>query len=328
MAITSTKVIKYPKGEIGKDASFAVDYKIEMEDGDSVVTALGDPALPAKGDTYNFNGETHPAAHTIKRARIIKASPSKVIAVVTCDYELKQTDPDGPDPNGDPTSDPLEVQVRVTPGYRVVSQAIDKAEFLGYFDKDGNTVNPADPTLTIGTKYPIQNSALVPYIPVPERPISFPTLTIERYYWGWNHNFDGAIGTTNDAAYGINFVDGSGKEIYNRLFQIDELYLHNVTAQQAQFGNRIYYWVTVELWIGDFYLDVPDIGVTQFGSVGVNGKRPLEPIKNKHGENIQEPVALDGNGVALQDPETQGTIYLRWESATSSDFNALGPLVD
>lgn len=323
MAVQSIDYQRYSqRGSDGADKyELAVIAKVTMDAGDGVVTALSAPGLPAKGSTYNHFGETHPATlRTIGVQRVHKNTPSKSIVNLILNYEQEQ--PEQKDPSGGPTSNPEDVQAILTPGYRFATEYIENAEFIEFVDANGDTVvGGGTAVLRPGYRGPMVNAANVPYLPVPEQEIAWPTLTLEKYYRRWSNLFDEAVLNTNDADYRIIFPDGSGTIVYDRAFARGELLLQNITATQRQFGNQIWYWLRFEFWIGTWTRDLLNAGFAQRETAfGTDPK--LRPILNEAGELVESPVNLDASGFVAADGATP--IYTRWKTRNEFPFDLLG----
>lgn len=337
MAVTSVKKFATPSGETGKrEDTLTITYRVDMEQGDGVTVALQAAGLPSVGDFYEFNGQTYPALHNgVKRARMVKATPPK--AYVDCEFVLQFKEPDEPGDDGGPVEDPNDVQPVLIPGYRTVNEVIRNAEFIAYVNADGDEITPDESgrppgeilggsgTLTAGDKRSVSNSAWIPYVPAPEEPKGLPILTLKKYYRTWFNGFDDAVTKSNSASYQINFIDGSGVSVYNRTFAAETLFLSSIEAEQRQFESQIWYWLTFEFWIDPdgWFRDFADQGITEIDwDYGTKSGKGHKPIKSVRGNNVNDPVNLDGYGRAASAGDDP--IYLRWRTKQTYNFDLLG----
>lgn len=336
MAVTSVKKIATPSAEKSqRETTLTITYRVDMEAGDGASVALQASQLPDIGDFYEFNGVVFPALHNgSKRVRLTKATPPK--AYVDCEYVLRATEPDEPGDDGGPVEDPNDVQPILLPGYRTVNQVIRNAEFIAYVNADGDEITPDESgrpageilggtTLNAGDKRPVSNSAWIPYIPAPEEPKGLPILTLKKYYRSWFNGFDDAITTSNNASYLIHQIDGSGVTTYNRTFAAETLFLASIEAEQRQFGPELWFYLTFEFWIdpAGWFRDFADIGITEVDwDYGTKSGKGYKPIKSERGNNVNDPVNLDGFGRRASVGDE--TIYLRWRTKDTSNFDSLG----
>lgn len=359
-------VISVKYGQVPGNATFArtgdnlvIPYVVRCDDpADGPYTVLaraglgplpgpGQVGLPTVGNTYAWGNDTGPARLVDLQITNVVVKETDSGAFDYIEYKVNgnfiKEVPDGLDPNGNPTADPLNVQAQVIPGWRTITEVIENAEFLGYFDAAGIELTPnpnADTgapknrpvgtSLTKGDKYVPQNSATTPYVPAIERERAIETVTTKAYYRPWSNAWNGIIGKINDAAYTISQTDGSGTVVYNRTFPIYTLYLHSISPEFRQIGNQIWYWVTVEFWYEPrtWYADVHDSGKQIVGKEGSDSwKTEQKPIQSERGQISNEPQKLDGTGRLLNDStaviNTTTDVYLRWRDIEPADFSQL-----
>lgn len=327
---------KPPAGSFSDSDELSVSYVVTTDDpldGPQTIKGIfgnslpGPDTIPSRGGAWSWGNDSSGSAivtsHDVQRT---KRNAGGATWIVTPKFERSSDEPDQPNPSGGKATDPTQVQNILLPGYRLVSRPVQKAEFLGWFNKNGTAITPPNATMTIGEEYPIQNTALIPYIPVPERLVGMKTLTLKKYYRPWNHDFDDAIQKVNNAPYTVDYKDGSGTSVYNRTFETGTLLLNSVTPSHSQFGDQVWYYVSIEFWIDadGFNKDRPDRGLTEIADATVT---PLswKPIKNDIGENISEARWLNGSGGVLTTPKDSNThVYLRYREFKEYNFGSLG----
>lgn len=287
----------------------------------------GPDTLPTRGTRWEYGNDSGVQRLTKHVPVRVKSDANGTIWYVACKYERESDEPNGqPNSQGDVVDvPPDEVQAILEPGYRIVSEPIERAIFLGYFDGDGNELDPPGASLVVGDVTPIRNSALIPFVPVPERLVAYQTLTLKKYIRPWNPAFDDAIQKVNSRDYQIQFIDGSGTTIYDRTFEPGTLLLNSINPQQRQFGNEIYYWLDLEFWIDEdgFNKLHANKGLTQIKGNGTSVVE-WEPIQNDRGQRLQEPVFLDAKGKVNKTPRDPNThLYLKYLEYHMYDFDDL-----
>lgn len=319
-----------PSASLTQDGAIVIraNARIKMDASDGIVAAMNAANLPQQDDTYNLFGETYNGVtlRDLEFGTVIKTpEQSEVDCVLT--YVRDPINPQEPTGSGGRTDDPENVQPILTPGYRFVSKPVFTGIFWGVYEGDGTELDPTDNTKpgwrVTGIPVPISNASGVPIEPTPEEMFPVPTLTLEKYYRKWDNAFDDAVLKTNDDEFRIIFPDDSGVVVYDRTFDIEELLLQNITATQRQFGSEIWYWLKFEFWIGDFYLEFPNMGLTQLVPVpGSPSTFMRVPIQTTNGQLLPEPVQLDQYG--QEAAQNANANFTRWYFRDSYDFNLLG----
>ena len=371
MAVVSVKVLSVPGDATfggGDDLSIGLlvrcddpadgPYTVEAAAGNS---SPGPDVIPTRGSAYNWGNDQNPSAQcdslqiVPRRSRSTSSNANEFIEyIVTAIYKRPNIDAGGgggggsagggytgrgQTPSGEWASDPTNVEVKVTPGYRIISKAIRRADFIGYFDHDDNQFTPSiqgdplgNPLMTApSTNQPVWSSSQEQFLPLPEIEIGVPTVTCGAYYASWNQQWDNAIQHVNDDAFSITFIDASGTTVYDRSFPEDTLLLNNIQATQSQFGSAVWYWVQFEFWINpdkwhEAFLDEGTRKVLE-ANQSKYGRTKWQPIVSDRGGTLTAPVQLDGTGRPLSDEHQSNNIeqvYLKYGLKPQYDFSLIG----
>jgi len=286
----------------------------DPDDGDPV--ALAATGIPRVGHAHPTQSFAY-----CKRVYTEPDPDSRLKFTVVAEYE---TPPRGTNPGGD-NPDPL---LR-TPDYSwqwvTRNEPIRFAKFTKIIKvkRDGSEAITSSGVQTVA-RYPVQNSALVAFDPLPERSVSTPVLKVER---------NQASFLASDANNYVDHVNFDQFTVAGNIITAGQAYMQSITATR-QFENDIYYWrVSYELhfqpqgWTVDL-LDHGDHETVWLPAQGGNGamwvRRPI-------GTELPVDSNLDGAGAKLEIPafgsQLPGdvlAVFLRYEYAPTAVFANLG----
>lgn len=374
MAVVSVKVLSLPgEASFGGGDNLSISLLVRCDDPSdgpyTVLSVVGNPLpgpdiIPARGTPYNWGNDQNGSSRcdnlqvAPRRSRSTAPNANEFIEyIVTANYLRPNSDAGGGGgggsgsagggggytgkgmkPDGDWAEDPADVDIKVTPGYRIISKPIRRAEFIGYTDQDGTAFTPStlgnpegNPLMPANTEQPVWSSTQEQFLPLPEIEIGVPTVTHGAFYESWDNTWDNAIQKVNDANFTIDFKDYSNLDVYVRTFAADTLLLNNIQATQTQFGTTVWYWVSFEFWVNPdgWFESFLDEGTRQVleASASKYGRTTWAPITAARGGTITAPVQMDGTGRPLSD-EHQNTVieqvYLKYRLKAQYDFSLIG----
>lgn len=336
MAVTYVCRTKEIAGQFSDKDELTETYEVRTDDPNdgpyTILAIQGNPApgpdtLPTRGTLWNWGNDSGGATcRNLSMPELFKSEPSGNTYYVKCNYLRESIEPGEPTDQGTKAFDPDDVKPQLFPGYRSESIPVDKAEFLGYFNNAGTEITPAGATMVKGEEYPIQNSALVPFLPVPEILKTYETVSVRGYYRPWNFNLSNAVDSTNLTEFQIDYKDGTGESVFDKTYPIGTLLLKSVNVEPRGFGPRIWFWTTIEFWHdpNGFDWSFLDKGITKIVDPAAT---PIEweAIKKDNGEDVAEEVPLNGAGDKLATPLSAAThVYLRYRVREKYEFGNLG----
>lgn len=267
---------------------------------------------PWPGRTYNYAGgvDVTSVCKSVDVKYVEGSEGTKWI--VNSSFSPEQGQPqEQQDAQGNNTTNPLLWRDELDVSYSSITVPVEAAEFRAF---QPNVIN--NRFLPTGYVGPIVNSALKPYDPTLEEEAQIKVLRITKYspvYQG--ANFDAYQGAINGDRIMIN------KPLY-RFQQTIEPYRAYIKGLSATFAvtNNIPHWrQTMELHICNLLygwfrvlvdrgLDARRLpgdpnghgGTVSHSEFAVAGSVPAEPIKDKDGVPVTEPVLFDGNGQPLR----------------------------
>ena len=164
---------------------------------------------------------------------------------------------------------------------------------------------------------PIVNSATDYFDPPVEIDASRFSIVIEKNLSAvpsWVLNY---ANTINESPFNI-----QGLTIPAKTAKLSELAISELQREQTAGGTVDFYSLTFRLELatadeGDWTLRVLDQGLHQFDRA--ENKTPILI----DGEPAKQPVLLDGNGLAITDPEPTDAVFLEFDGYVEKDFSVL-----
>lgn len=288
---------------------------------------------PWPGRNYNYAGGFDPTSicKTVNVKYVQGSGGTKWLVDAAFSPEQGQAQ-EQQDAQGNNTTNPLLWRDEIDITYSQVTVPVEAAEFRAFIP---NFIN--NKFFPFGYRGAVVNSALKPYDPTLEEEAQIKVLRITKYspvYQGGN--FDRYQGAINGDRVVIN------KPQY-RFFQTIEPFHAYIKGLSATFAvtNNIPHWrQTMELHICNFvfgwFRPVVDRGLDARRAAGdPNGRGGTvsesevatfgavahEPIKDKDGVPITEPVLLDGNGQPLKPGNSP--IIMVWNTRNILPFSPI-----
>lgn len=290
--------------------------------------------LPWPGRVFNYAGGFDPTS-ICKSVDANWTEKSAGQFIVTANYEPAQGNfqqEEQPDNTGRNTTNPLLWADEVDVSYSSISIPVEAAEFRGFAPSP--LVNRHMP---IGSFRPITNSALKPYDPSIEEEAQIKIIRITKHSaFSQVEQFNKYIGainsdtvTINKPAYGIRDTFGPFRAYIKGLsgtFAITNGIRHWRQTIEVHVSPLIFGWLRP---IVDRGLDArrgqgdPDGrgGVVSEADLTTAGVIGHEPIKDKEGVPITEPVLLDGDGQPRKPGEN--AVYLLYNVRAVQPFSSI-----
>ena len=318
-------------------ASYRSAYRVTVDDPldqpDLVLAHFrGNADLPWPGRAFKFgNGFDATVFCKTIDADFVEHSAGQF--VVRCTFSSQQNDEkqDGQTPDGKTSQDPTQWHDEIDVSYTQVSIPVERATFQGFLpDGINNTF------LQKGKVGPIVNSALCVYDPTLEEEIDIKVLRITKYLKAYDGatfgKFQGAVNSDE-----VSIVKSAYK--FKESFGKYQGFMRANSAQFAITNGKPHYRQTIEVHIHplengwrrlvvDRGLDArraaedPDGkgGTISNSDVADAGAVYHEPIKDKEGYAITEPVLLDGNGQPLKVTSGMNPVYLIYSTKKEMAF--------
>lgn len=306
---------------------------------------LTNPILRVLGDSYAYGNDNDPWAYCTKIDPQRESRTAKLWQVVL-GFETRAEEENGRDKNGDPTNNPLEYFTELE---------ISKAQFQRAVEKAYNlTALPGRPVNTLG---PVTNSAGTTFDPPLMRDDSHLVLRITKYM---DHFPEAHARQFQDGINSKKWTLWLEFQQFIMVFIRHEAKLQNLGgsfhARLVQEGNKaprlVRYWKnTYEIhqrdggWIeevvdrglharaeiGDpdgrgglvgFKADGSAMDSVEFAAAFPAGTPCKRRLKDAWGENIDEPVLLDGKGQPLACGAPP--VYIKYRTLKEFPFDALG----
>jgi hypothetical protein len=303
------------------------------------------PNLPVLGTSYAYGNDSDPFAFCNKIDPQYQSDRSRKLWAVVCTFEtIDKEQEQGRDKDGNPTNNPLEFHAELD---------ISKAQFMRPVEKAWNlTALPHRPVNTAG---PVTNSAALVLDPPLEKPQTDLVYRVTKYM---DHFPDAQAREYADAINDGNFTLNSTFHEFTTTFLQYEALLANLggsfNARVVDVGGNdqlVKYWKNayeIQSRQGGWIEEVVDRGLHAKAEIGdpdgrggVVGFKPdgsamdilefaeafppgtplVRRLKDPWGENLEEPVLLDGAGLPL-DPGAS-PVYLRYRTLIAKDFGAL-----
>lgn len=317
--------------------NYTAHYRVKTDDATTAVLAIekhfqNTKSLPWYGRIWRWSsdaGNATDATSICKKIDISHIPQSEGIFKVEANFEPVDIDGDKEKPNndnGDKDPDPLQWREQVSVSYTQISMPAMWAVFHGF--TTGPFAN--DPwvgtnALRIGRTYIPQNSALVPYDPLPEFELDIKVLRFVRNVPAFNSNdYDPWISTVNSDAVQII------KPHLNFQVQFSPLVarMKSINAQSdfqngvTFFRREVEIWVHPNGWRGKLAdvgfasraLNAADDGFISPGDLENNPGRVEQILmKDKDQYPMTSPVALNGFGVPLRTDKNDRQIWGNWQ---------------
>ena len=342
MSVINVKQLRSTVGEwTATRRLYVVGYRIQTTDPTiSPAVILKSPLVPKLHvTTYGYGGDVDVGA-ICTRVSIPQRDlndKSGLIWILEAEYEF------------DSEKLPPFMPVEIVPFFLSTQTVTQKTLFRGWF-KNNETLDFIAEDITDSpvlekdtTAGPVCNSAGTAVVPTPEQRQS-----MLGYRVSWTkrtaYNFDGFINTTNQAPYRLFCYDRVINDhdpdppiiIFDRLFLQNTLLLVDVQTQIQKAYGRNFYRYTLE-----FHADLKahlhfelDRGVevwtaaneddgrgSRWGPDSIKpGMAKKQRLKDINGENIKDPMLLDGRGRLLDPQEPSGAIYLAFQQYQTSNF--------
>lgn len=292
-------------------------------------------ALPWYGRVWRWSssaGNAIDATSICKKIEISHVPSSAGIFKVEAlfepvDEEDQKEKPDNEDGDKDP--DPLKWREQVSVSYTQVTEPVMSAIFHGFsrgsrFERQQNEVRGTN-ALQRGKWYIPQNSALVPYDPLPEMEIDILVMRFVKNVPSWNTNiYQAWISTVNKDLVNIN------KPQLKFFAQIDPLMgrIKQIGAQSdfqngvTFFRREIEIWVHPNGWRGRLAdmgfagrpKDATDDGFVSPGDLEHNpGRVEQVLLKDGAGYPMTSPISLDGFGRPLRTDKPDEQVWTNWQ---------------
>lgn len=317
----------------GDDDSTGVErrtvvYQVLVDSADDgpeiVLTASG---LPAVNDQYLVANDSNSAL--ILKNRSASRGQGRLQWFVTCNYDNSKDD-QNKDDQGNPTTDPAKIRKIVLPGFGTRRKIYRKAIFRGFVDADGNPL-VGRPDFIVNRWRSITNSALTPVVPAVEGDETFLILRITNVVFVWDAAWNSIQGSINDDLLLITSIIDGG-QINWGAFPPYTMLCNSLNCEEMQLGDNTYFRVTAELWHNrdtwrhdeldrgrqaDVMARAGDFGYGSVSSADIAIDAPAAVnLMDHHGNQITDPVPLDGFGHVNKDRE----FYLRWSLKPEKPF--------
>lgn len=324
--------------ETRQQRTYSANYIVKTDDPTTSTKAIEKhfkqtPSLAWYGRPWKWtgtNGNDSDPESICKKLSISHKPQSEGVFEVTADYEPKDGDEkDKEKPSnsadGDKTRDPLEWRESMSISYTQVTEPVMWAIFRGFTTgANGDMVAPGIAALQIGGTYIPQNSALVPYDPLPEREINITVIRLTKNVAPFNGNqFDNWIGTVNTDNIQI-LKPFLGMFINVPAFKGR---LKQVSAQ-SDFQNGVPFvrremeiWVHPKGWRGRLAdmghsalaTQAADAGFVSPGDlINTPGRVEQITLKDKDDYPATAPVPLDGFGRPLRSDKATQNVWTNW----------------
>lgn len=290
------------------------------------------PSLPWYGRSWKWvgeNGNDSDPDSICKKLSVSHKPQSEGIFEVTAQYEPKDGDQkDKEKPNNDDggnSRDPLEWRESMSISYTQVTVPVMLATFRGFTTgANGDAPFAGINALQIGGTYVPQNSALVPYDPLPEKEIDLTVIRLTKNVAPFNGNaFDPWISTVNSEPFQIlkpnlgMFINVGA--LKGRLKQVSAS--SDFQNGQAFVRREIEIWVHPLGWRGRLAdmghasraLNEAEQGFVSPGDI-INNPGLVEQITLKDSDDypMTAPVLLDGRGKPLRSSDATNNVWTNW----------------
>ena len=268
-------------------------FRVVMEQGDSPWDTLESAGVPARGDA-------HPDVSSALCQEVAceqeDGGDFEWVFIVTATYATLTP---GGTPTEDSDQDPTSVPIVIEWGEELITGPME----FGYGFYDGEDRQD---------KFPVVNSAWDKFDPPPLRDVTYRVLTV----------------TKNQSAFNVSAIDAYKNHVNDRPFYgfDEELVLFTSATAQSQYTGTTFYWqVRYQFKIR------PDQWITSLldnGVYGYNASNEKVRLQDDSGNDVVEPIPLDGNGQKLAldrtAPDGNDFVYMDWYTYPSKDLNGLG----
>jgi hypothetical protein len=345
MAVVSVNILHNGWGaseDVGKKTTFTVVYLVEVDDkNDGAIVVMdaddGTTRIPRRFETYAVGNDSDPFAFVKSK------SPTPIDdkfwhVTVTFGPNEPSGAPEGDqkaglDDNDQPTDDPEKEAADVTIQTVNATRVAERGAYIGQIDLPAGVENPWDPGhfSTDGFKpekpkavetakgdalgrikngVPITNSVFTPFDPPPEISYNQIRITCAVNVRAWTNGIFGMVNTIN--AKPLFFVGSVAHGIKCAPYTCRFM---GVNAAERIKNGKVFHRVELEFLIDPLFgwrLDILDRGYCVSSNKTVSEGAPTKNnIVDEKGNQIAEPVLLDGNGNML-DLEFHQASYLRY----------------
>ena len=344
MAVVSVNILHNGWGaseEVGKNTTFTVVYLVEVDDkNDGALIVMdasdGTTRIPRRFETYSVGNDSDPFAFVKSKSPTpiddkfwhvtVTFGPNEPSGAPEGDQKAGLDDDDNP--TKDPTKEAVDITIQTVNATRVAERGAYIGQVNlpkgnknpwdpGFFDRSGFQPGKPEPTdrakgdamgrITNGV--PITNSVFTPFDPPPEISYSQIRVTCAVNVRNWSAKIYTMVNTINAKHLQISGRVGEPIECapYTCRFM-------GVNAAERIKNGKLYDRVELEFLIDPLYgwrLDILDRGYCVSSNTTVSGTPTKNNIVDSKGNQIAEPVLLDGKGNLL-DLDTHQATYLRY----------------
>jgi len=292
------------------------------------------PTLPWFGRTWKWTGANGAAndrdpESICKKIEVSHQPGSEGIFKVEATYEpvSGKTPKENPDNgDGDDTDDPLEWREQMTISYTQITEAVNWAIFHGFTTGQfANELFAGTNGLKRGLSYIPQNSALVPYDPLPEKEIDLKIIRMVKNIPFFDSNlYDPWISSVNTDP--VHFL----KRHLGMIVSVEPFQgrLKNINASSDFQNGKPFVRREIEIWVNPngWRGRLPDIGHaakprdandTGFVSPGDLINKPAQSevvtIRDVNEYPMTAPLKLDGFGRVLLTTNPHRAVWTNWQ---------------
>lgn len=321
----------------GLKRSYTANYRVVTDDPTTSPKAIeahfkATATLPWYGRSWRWTGTNSNDSDSTaicKKLEISHRPKSAGVFDVEAMFEPKDgSEKNKEQPNnsdGSNSDDPLEWREQISIGYTQITEPVMLAIFDGFTTgAGGDTRTNGTNALQRGLTYIPQNSALIPYDPLPEREIDLKVIRMTSNIPFFNSNlYDGWISTVNNDPVNIN------KPNLGVFVSIDpfkgRLKAVNASSDfqngQAFVRREVEIWVHPKGWRGRLAdmghaaraTQAADTGFVSPGDlINKPGRAEQITIKDKDDFPMTAPVPLDGFGRPLRTDQPSRNVWTNW----------------
>lgn len=341
--------------DVGKKTTFTVVYLVEVDDKNDgammvMVADDGSTRIPRSGDYYEVGNDRDPFAYVKSKSPTPIDDKHWHVSVTFGPPDSSQpqegSQKSGLDNNGMPTDDPQKEAADVTIQTVNATRAAERGAYIGKVElpHGGNPLDPGvfnaegfrpgKPPVSLLAKgdrlgrikngAAVTNSVFTPFDPPPEISYNQIRITCGINVKFWSNKIFRMVNTVN--ARPINFVGSVANGIRCAPFTCRFI---GVNAAERVKNGEIFSRFELEFLIDPLFgwrQDILDRGYCESANKTVSQGAPEKNnIVDKQGQQIAEPVLLDGRGNML-DTKTQAATYLRY--ALYPEINNMGRITN
>ena len=358
MAVVSVNILHNGWGaseDVGKKTTFSVIYLVEVDDkNDGALIVMdaddGTTRIPRRFETYAVGNDSDPFAF-VKSKSPTPIDDKLWNVTVTFGPNEPSGAPEGDqkaglDDNDQPTDDPEKEGVSVT--YQTVNatRVAERGAYIGqvnlpiglvfaddpgFFDRSGFKPGKPEPTTRakgdkmgrIKNGVPITNSVFTAFDPPPEISYNQIRITCGINVRDWTNGIFGMVNSVNSKV--VNFV---GPVVGFHPCAPYTVRFMGVSAAERIKNGKTFDRLELEFLIDPLFgwrLDILDRGYCVDSNTTVSGTPSKNNIVDSKGNQIAEPMLLDGKGNLL-DLDTHQATYLRY--AVYPEINNMHKITD